>query len=229
MKNAKEIFDLRFFVRLGCIVAIILLAVFLYNFGKQRTLLVDNWTTEINGTSYRAEDWAKVSVDGQKAQEYSPRMRISFPLRGRAHTIAITYDDKSFIVDYTGQVNDSEVTLQMSRQNDLLIETIGKLESLSAQAPIVETSKDVEAVEFDRSYRVVAGDSVVRVKNGEVVNISTEGVHVESGSDKVNITPSKVFVSSGTDTVKVSPAGVHITSGDDKVSIGVGGIKVNKQ
>lgn len=61
----------------------------------------------------------------------------------------IKYDDKSFIVDYTGQVNDSEVTLQMSRQNDLLIETIGKLESLSAQAPIVETSKDVEAVETD--------------------------------------------------------------------------------
>lgn len=90
-------------------------------------------------------------------------------------------------------------------------------------------NEDVEAVEFDRSYRVVAGDSVVRVKNGEVVNISTEGVHVESGSDKVNITPSKVFVSSGTDTVKVSPAGVHITSGDDKVSIGVDGIKVNKQ
>ena len=90
-------------------------------------------------------------------------------------------------------------------------------------------NEDVESVEFDRSYRVVAGDSVVRVKNGEVVNISTEGVHVESGSDKVNITPSKVFVSSGTDTVKVSPAGVHITSGDDKVSIGVDGIKVNKQ
>ncbi len=96
MKSAKEIFDIRFFVRLACIVVIIALAVFLYNFGKERTLLVDNWTIEINGTSYRAEDWAKVSVDGQKAQEYSPRMRISFPLRGRTHTIAITYDDKSF-------------------------------------------------------------------------------------------------------------------------------------
>ena len=40
-------------------------------------------------------------------------------------------------------------------------------------------NEDVEAVEFDRSYRVVAGDSVVRVKNGEVVNISTEGVVIE--------------------------------------------------
>ena len=96
MKSAKEIFDLRFFVRLGCIVAIILLAVFLYNFGKQRTLLVDNWTTEINGTSYRAEDWAKVEVDDLGTQEYAPRMRISIPLRGRTHTIKITYDDRSY-------------------------------------------------------------------------------------------------------------------------------------
>ena len=32
----------------------------------------------------------------------------------------IKYEDKSFIVDYTGSVEDSEVTLQMSRQNDLL-------------------------------------------------------------------------------------------------------------
>ena len=96
MKSAKEIFDLRFFVRLACIVLIILLAVFLYNFGKQRTLLIDNWSTEINGTSYRAEDWAKIHVDDLPAQEYSPRMRISVPLRGRTHTISITYDDKSF-------------------------------------------------------------------------------------------------------------------------------------
>ena len=96
MKSAKEIFDLRFFVRLACIVAIILLAVFLYNFGKQCTLLVDNWTTEINGTSYRAEDWAKVEVDDLGTQEYAPRMRISIPLRGKTHTIKITYDDRSF-------------------------------------------------------------------------------------------------------------------------------------
>ena len=96
MKSAKEIFDIRFFVRLACIVVIIALAVFLYNFGKERTLLVDNWTIEINGTSYRAEDWAKVEVDDLGTQEYAPRMRISIPLRGKTHTIKITYDDKSF-------------------------------------------------------------------------------------------------------------------------------------
>ena len=89
-------------------------------------------------------------------------------------------------------------------------------------------NEDVEAVDFDRSFLSDSvGDCVVKGGNGEMVNISKDGVHVESGSDKVNITPSKVFVSSGTDTVKVSPAGVQVTSGGDKVSIGVGGIKVN--
>lgn len=58
----------------------------------------------------------------------------------------IKYEDRSFIVDYTGKVPESEVTLQLSRQNDLLIETIGRLEKLSSEAPIVESSQETEAV-----------------------------------------------------------------------------------
>ena len=61
----------------------------------------------------------------------------------------IKYEDKSFIVDYTGKVDEEEVTLQLPRQNDLLIETIADLENLSAQAPIVETSEDTETMETD--------------------------------------------------------------------------------
>lgn len=61
----------------------------------------------------------------------------------------IKYEDKSFIVDYTGKVEESEVTLQLSRQNDLLIETIADLENLSSQAPIVETSDEPETIETD--------------------------------------------------------------------------------
>ena len=59
----------------------------------------------------------------------------------------IRYENKSFIVDYTGKVPESEVTLQLSRQNDLLIETIGRLEKLSTEAPIVESSQETEAIE----------------------------------------------------------------------------------
>lgn len=61
----------------------------------------------------------------------------------------IKYEDKSFIVDYTGKVEESEVALQMSRRNDLLVETIEQLESLSSEAPIVEKSNDTETIETD--------------------------------------------------------------------------------
>lgn len=61
----------------------------------------------------------------------------------------IRYDDKSFIVDYTGSVDDSEITLSQPRQNDLLIETIGRLESLASSAPVVESSAESETVGTD--------------------------------------------------------------------------------
>ncbi|WP_291105006.1 hypothetical protein [Dysgonomonas sp. UBA7630] len=61
----------------------------------------------------------------------------------------IKYEDKSFIIDYTGKVNESEITLQLSRQNDLLVETIADLEQLSSEAPIVETSKNTETIDTD--------------------------------------------------------------------------------
>lgn len=61
----------------------------------------------------------------------------------------IRYDDKSFIVDYTGRVDESELTLQMSRQNDLMVKTIGELEELATKAPVVESSEDMEIVETD--------------------------------------------------------------------------------
>lgn len=61
----------------------------------------------------------------------------------------IKYEDKSFVVDYTGQVGDSEVTLQMSRQNDLLIKTLGDISNLSKEAPIVETNDESEEIDTD--------------------------------------------------------------------------------
>lgn len=59
----------------------------------------------------------------------------------------IKYEDKSFVVDYTGKVEESEVTLQLSRQNDLLIDTIADLKKLTTEAPIVETSYDTEEID----------------------------------------------------------------------------------
>lgn len=61
----------------------------------------------------------------------------------------VKYNDKSFIVDYTETVPNSEVTLQVSRQNDLLIDAIGKLEQQAKEAPIVETSEEPERIATD--------------------------------------------------------------------------------
>jgi hypothetical protein len=62
----------------------------------------------------------------------------------------IKYENKSFIVDHTGMVEESEVKLQLSRQNDLLIQTISELEKLSEEAPIVEGSNEIEEIETEQ-------------------------------------------------------------------------------
>jgi hypothetical protein len=59
----------------------------------------------------------------------------------------VKYENKSFIIDYAGMVPDTEVKLQLARQNDLLIQQIGELEKLSEKAPIVETSADIETID----------------------------------------------------------------------------------
>lgn len=59
----------------------------------------------------------------------------------------VKYDDKSFMVDFTGEVSDSEVSLRLPRRNDLLIETIGRIDKLATEAPLVETSEDTERLE----------------------------------------------------------------------------------
>ena len=61
----------------------------------------------------------------------------------------IKYENKSFIVDHTGMIEESEVKLQLSKQNDLLIETISQLEKLSGEAPIVESSNEIEEIETE--------------------------------------------------------------------------------
>ena len=62
----------------------------------------------------------------------------------------IKYENKSFIVDHTGMVEESVVKLQLSKQNDLLIQTISELEKLSGEAPIVESSNEIEEIETEQ-------------------------------------------------------------------------------
>lgn len=65
----------------------------------------------------------------------------------------IKYENKSFIIDHSGKVEESEVKLQLSKQNDLLIEKIAELEKLSTQAPMVETSNEIEEIDTEQYSR----------------------------------------------------------------------------
>ena len=70
----------------------------------------------------------------------------------------IKYENKSFIVDHTGMVDLSEVKLQLSKQNELLIDNITQLEKLTTEAPLVETSNDTEEIntqQYSRSMQQI--------------------------------------------------------------------------
>lgn len=62
----------------------------------------------------------------------------------------VKYEDKSFIVDYSGNVPHSQVSLQMSRQNALLGSTIQELAQMANDVPLVETGNDAETVDTDQ-------------------------------------------------------------------------------
>lgn len=59
------------------------------------------------------------------------------------------YEDKCFIVDYTGNVKPSEISLLMSRQPDKLAQSLQQIETMSKEAPIVESSEDTETIDTD--------------------------------------------------------------------------------
>jgi len=61
----------------------------------------------------------------------------------------IKYENKSFIVDYSGNLADSEIKLQLSKQNDLLIKTIADLEHLTTEAPLIESSIESETIDTE--------------------------------------------------------------------------------
>ncbi len=68
----------------------------------------------------------------------------------------VKYENKSFIVDYTGTTKESEFKLQIPKHNKTLVEKIEELEQLSKEAPMVESSFNTESVntqEFSSSMQ----------------------------------------------------------------------------
>ncbi len=163
-KNLKDFFNLSFYVRLAVIVVVILLAVFLYHYGMQHTVYVDNRTIEIDGESYRALDWAMVSVDGGEEQEYSPRTRREETVMRQKHTIHVVYEDDDFNevefdAEFTLPVNQRQIVLSLPAllagldQSQYLTEFVPMAQQLGlqrgGQAPASEAAVDTDISEAD--------------------------------------------------------------------------------
>ncbi|MFZ4546364.1 MAG: hypothetical protein ACOYN4_02960 [Bacteroidales bacterium] len=103
---------------------------------------------QINGLLERISEFRKLHTEIFREYKVSKLGVAYVPI-----ACQIKYENKSFMVDHTGLVAESEVKLQLSKQNDLLIEKIGDLEKLSLEAPLVETSFEIEEVDTEQYSR----------------------------------------------------------------------------
>lgn len=62
----------------------------------------------------------------------------------------VLYGNQSFVVDYTGQHEIQELSIQIPRQNALLAQTISQIQALSVEAPLVEGYEDTESIDTDQ-------------------------------------------------------------------------------
>lgn len=83
-------------VRIVLILLVLALAVFLYHYGKEHKIYVDNRSVEIDGVKYDALDWAEYSVDGAEPVESYPRMRDSVTVQRQKHSLHILWEDWYF-------------------------------------------------------------------------------------------------------------------------------------
>ena len=113
MNRIKSIFTPAFFVRVVVIVLIILLAVFLYHYGKQHTVYVDNRMIKIGDESYRPLSRAEVSIDGMESQTYRQRTRREETVVRQKHTIRIESGDEVYEGEFTLPVSQDAVVLSL--------------------------------------------------------------------------------------------------------------------
>jgi len=117
----------------------ILIIPFIYYLIKEKGI-----TKQINTLGERIQEFQKQHNEIFRDYKVSKLGIAYVPIANQ-----IKYENKSFIVDHTGMVEESEVKLQLSKQNDLLIEKIADLEKLSAEAPCVESSDDIEEIDTE--------------------------------------------------------------------------------
>ncbi len=81
----------RTLIRVSALVLLLLISMALYYSGKGHTLLLDNKNIEIDDTSYKALDFAEVTIDSGEEQEILKRDRLKQDVSGQKHRITVVY------------------------------------------------------------------------------------------------------------------------------------------
>lgn len=97
----------------------------------------------------------------------------------------VAYEGKSFVVDFAGLVPQSTVSFSMSRQSALLSNTVSQLDSLTKEAPVVESSNEPERIPTDdyslSIQEVNAGDYIGKIDRAlRTISFCLSDVEVKS-------------------------------------------------
>ena len=84
-------------IRLLLISALIMMGFLLYYYGKEHEILFDNKAVEINGQSYAAAEFARITVNGDenKAMELYSNERDLVRVTGPKHTVKVEIIDEN--------------------------------------------------------------------------------------------------------------------------------------
>ncbi|MFA5468783.1 MAG: DUF6672 family protein [Sphaerochaetaceae bacterium] len=83
-------------IQLAVVVLVILLGVIMFIVGKEHTILLDNKSVEIDGTTYNAFQIVEVQVAKGETLELGPRDRDKAVVMGQRHKLTVTYTDRNF-------------------------------------------------------------------------------------------------------------------------------------
>ncbi len=83
--------NIYFWIRLGIVALVIVLAIVLFFTGKQHQFLLDNNTKEANGTTYSSINLVEAQIDDNDVLEIPRRTRLNSYATGQSHTLTVTW------------------------------------------------------------------------------------------------------------------------------------------
>ncbi len=114
-------------------------------FGVKQLLSQNNFIKELSATEIKIEEFQKLHLEIFRDYKVS-KLGVGYvPVAGQ-----IAFEDKSFLIDYTGTKNNESFVLQTLRQSDLFTDKISELEALLKEVPMVENSNETEVVDTDQ-------------------------------------------------------------------------------